>query len=98
MRILPPKKACTILDLARASEFSTCTVSKALSGAPGVNAVTRARIEGMARRLGYVPKAAASALRGGHPPVVGVFAYFEESWAPTQILWGMGSELPQHKL
>jgi LacI family transcriptional regulator len=50
-------------DISRATGFSMFTVSRALSGAEGVSAESRAQVLKVARELGYIPNRAAQELR-----------------------------------
>ena len=62
----------TITDIAKACGVSRATVCKALNGAPDVAAKTAERIREQARQLGYLPNAAARALKVGRSYNVGV--------------------------
>lgn len=63
----------TIKDIARLAEVNPATVSKALRGLPGkVAPETRARIEAIARELGYRPNAVAATLRTRRSNLIGV--------------------------
>ena len=68
----------TLLDIARACEFSVSTVSIVLSDAPlsrHVAEKTRQKIRDMAKQLGYHPDAFARSLRRRHSQTIGVLAY-----------------------
>jgi LacI family transcriptional regulator len=52
-----------LADIAREAGLATMTVSRALRGSKGVAAATRARVEALARGLGYLPDATARSLR-----------------------------------
>jgi LacI family transcriptional regulator len=68
----------TLLDIARACEFSVSTVSIVLSDAPLARHVaekTRQKIRAMAKQLGYHPDAFARSLRRRHSQTIGVLAY-----------------------
>jgi len=68
----------TLLDIARACEFSVSTVSIVLSDAPlsrHVAEKTRQKIRAMAKHLGYHPDAFARSLRRRHSQTIGVLAY-----------------------
>jgi DNA-binding LacI/PurR family transcriptional regulator len=56
-------KQITIADVARQAGVSTATVSRVLAGLGGARPATRARIEGIARDLGYRPSAVARSLK-----------------------------------
>ncbi len=46
-------KSVTLLDIAEALGVSTGTVHRALHDHPGVNALTKRRVLGMAKSMGY---------------------------------------------
>jgi LacI family transcriptional regulator len=56
------KKNVTLFDIAEALGISTGTVHRALHDHPGVNAMTKSRVQQMARTLGYRPNLAARLL------------------------------------
>lgn len=58
----PATRAVGIKDIARALGISIGTVDRALHGRPGINAVTRKKVLGMAQMLGYRPNLAARML------------------------------------
>ena len=62
----------TISDIAKACGVSRATVSKALNGAPDISAATADKIRETARSLGYLPNAAARALKVGKSYNIGV--------------------------
>ncbi len=64
--------AVDIREVARRSGVSMATVSRALNGRPDVSAATRARIEGVARELGYKPNQQARALVRRRSDMVGL--------------------------
>lgn len=51
----------SLKDLAKECGVSVATVSKALNDQPDIAAATRERIRAAARRMGYLPNAAARA-------------------------------------
>jgi DNA-binding LacI/PurR family transcriptional regulator len=63
----------TIIDVARQAGVSKTTASDALSGSGRVSPRTRARIEEVAARLGYVPNSAARHLRHSRVGAVGLY-------------------------
>lgn len=65
-------KRPTIADIARAAGVSTGAVSYALNNRPGVSEATRARILGIADRLGWAPNRAARALSDGRAGAIGL--------------------------
>ena len=62
----------TITDIARACGVSRATVSKALNGAADISSETAMRVQEIARSMGYLPNAAARALRAGRSYNIGV--------------------------
>ena len=62
----------TITDIAKACGVSRAAVSKALNGAPDISPKTAERIREQARTLGYLPNAAARALKVGRSYNIGV--------------------------
>ncbi len=64
----------SIKDIARAAGVSHSTVSRALSDSPLVSAATRARIQRLAREMGYSPDALARSLVTGRTRTIGVVA------------------------
>ncbi|GGS32820.1 LacI family DNA-binding transcriptional regulator [Actinokineospora fastidiosa] len=65
-------KRPTIADIAKAAGVSTGAVSYALNNRPGVSESTRARIQDIADRLGWVPNRAARALSDGRAGAIGL--------------------------
>jgi DNA-binding LacI/PurR family transcriptional regulator len=62
----------SIKDIARAAGVSHSTVSRALSGSPLVSEATRARIQHLAREMGYSPDAQARSLVVGRTRTIGL--------------------------
>ena len=62
----------SIKDIAKAAQVSHSTVSRALSDSPLVNAATKARIQRLAREMGYSPDAIARSLVMQKTHTVGV--------------------------
>jgi LacI family transcriptional regulator len=62
----------TSRDVARRAGVSQSTVSRALSGHPGVTAEVRRRVQAAVRELTYVPNAAARIMRTGSSGNIGV--------------------------
>ena len=66
----------SLKDLAKECGVSVATVSKALNGQPDIAPATRERIRAAARRMGYLPNAAARALKTNRTYNLGVlFVY-----------------------
>jgi DNA-binding LacI/PurR family transcriptional regulator len=63
-----------LVDVARAAEVSLSAASVALNGRPGVSEPTRAKVQAVARRLGYVPDASAASMRSGRTKILGYVA------------------------
>jgi DNA-binding LacI/PurR family transcriptional regulator len=62
----------TIKSIARSLGISHMTVSRALSDHPSVRPATRAAVQAKAESMGYVPSAAARAMRGDTWPILGL--------------------------
>jgi LacI family transcriptional regulator len=62
----------SLADVAREAGVSTATASRALSQPEQVRAPTRARVQGAAERLGYLPDRKARALASGRSGTIGV--------------------------
>ncbi len=88
----------TIRDVAKESGFSSTTVSIVLNNAPlarYIPAVTKKRIEGVAKRLGYRPNLFARSLRSKRSHTVGVMVFDMTDPYCTLILRGIESSLYQ---
>lgn len=81
--------AATLKDIARSLNLSPATVSRALNGFPEVNALTRARVEEQARRLGYRPNQIARKLVGGTSGVVALVLPQAENLAADPTFFGV---------
>ena len=66
------EKVSSLKDLARECGVSVATVSKALNGQPDIADSTRERIRAAAHRMGYLPNAAARALKTNRTYNLGV--------------------------
>jgi DNA-binding LacI/PurR family transcriptional regulator len=71
-----------LIDVAAAASVSVSAASVALNGRPGVSDQTRARIQKVARKLGYIPDAAAASLRSGRSSLV---AFVSEATAHPSL-------------
>src|SRR5215207_6384522 len=63
-----------LVDVARAAEVSLSAASVALNGRPGVSEPTRAKVQAVARKLGYVADASAASMRSGRTKIIGYVA------------------------
>ena len=63
-----------LVDVARAAEVSLSAASVALNGRPGVSEPTRAKVQAVARKLGYVADASAASMRSGRTKIIGFVA------------------------
>lgn len=63
-----------LVDVARAAEVSLSAASVALNGRPGVSEPTRAKVQAVARKLGYVADASAASMRSGRTRIIGYVA------------------------
>ena len=61
-----------IVDVAKAAGVSTASVSRVISGLPGVSEATRARVDAAVKSLGYRPDLAARRLRSGRTDTLGL--------------------------
>ena len=64
--------AVTIKDVAKYLGVNVSTVSRALSGHPGIRSETKERVQEAAKALGYVPSASAQTLANGRSNCIGV--------------------------
>ena len=71
---LSEKFMASIKDVASAANVSVKTVSRVLSGYPGVSDKTKVRVEAAMQKLEYFPSAAAQSLRGHEKGIVSVIA------------------------
>jgi len=62
----------TIKDIAKAAGVSHTTVSRALNDNPAISPATRARIQDLARNMGYTPSAVAQSLLSQRTRTVGM--------------------------
>jgi DNA-binding LacI/PurR family transcriptional regulator len=76
-------------DVARDAGVSVMTVSRVLSGYPGVSDETRARVERSVAALDYRANAAARVLAGGRSRTLGVIALESDQFGPTHMLFGI---------
>ena len=59
-----------LVDVARAAGVSLSAASVALNGRPGVSEPTRAKVQAVARKLGYVADASAASMRSGRTRLI----------------------------
>jgi LacI family transcriptional regulator len=67
-------RRATLKDVCSQAGVSLYTASRALTGHPGVAKRTRAHVQAVAARLGYVANQHARNLNGGASNVIGVIA------------------------
>ena len=68
----------SLKDLAKECGVSVATVSKALNNQPDISAATRERVRAAAHRMGYLPNAAARALKTNRTYNIGVLFVDEQ--------------------
>ncbi len=83
-------------DVARAANVSIATVSRTLSGRPGVSEETRARVRAVADRLDYVVSPEASRLARGETGRIAVLVSSVGAWFFATMLSHIESELREH--
>lgn len=66
------KKACTIVDLAKALDVSAATVSRALNDHHDISEGTKIRVRKMANKMGYQPNRIAAGLRQMKSNTIGI--------------------------
>jgi LacI family transcriptional regulator len=88
----------TSRDVARRAGVSQSTVSRALSGHPGVTEEIRQRVRDAARELIYVPNAAARAMRTNRSGNIGVVTARLHNPIYPELLHLLGRELRQAEL
>ena len=59
-----------LVDVARSAGVSLSAASVALNGRPGVSEPTRAKVQAVARKLGYVADASAASMRSGRTKII----------------------------
>ena len=72
--------------LAAALEVSASTVSRALSGKPGVSDRTRRRVAELAHELGYTVSSSASRLARGRTNTVGLIVTAPDQWYQSAVI------------
>lgn len=87
------RQAVSLADVARQAGVSPTTASKALNAKADVNETTRARVEAVARELGYLPNTFARGLMGVKTGTVGVITSDLEGRFALPILMGVEDEL-----
>jgi LacI family transcriptional regulator len=68
----PPERRVVLADVARLAGTSEATASRALKDDPRIGATTRATVQAAARKLHYVPNAAARSLRARRTHILGL--------------------------
>jgi len=69
----------TIKELAKASGYSTATISKALHDKSDVSKETKRQVKALAEKMGFRPNQAALQMRLGKSTVVGLLVAQEDS-------------------
>jgi DNA-binding LacI/PurR family transcriptional regulator len=82
----------SIKDIARAAQVSHSTVSRALADSPLISEPTRARIQELAQRMGYVPDAQARGLVMGRTMTIGVVVTTIADPFNAQVVQGIESQ------
>ncbi len=88
--------AVSIKDIARAAGVSHSTVSRALSNSPLVKPETKARIQRLAREMGYSPDARARSLVMGQTRTVGVVVTTISDPFAAQVVQGIENTAHEH--
>ncbi len=78
-------KRITSLDVAEAAGVSQSTVSRALSGSPSIGIATRARVEQIARDLGYHVDRRAAQLRKGETGTIAIVVVGRQGEDPMAV-------------
>jgi DNA-binding LacI/PurR family transcriptional regulator len=86
----------SIKDIAKAAGVSHSTVSRALSDSPLVKAETKARIQRLAREMGYSPDARARSLVMGQTRTVGVVVTTIADPFAAEVVQGIESTAHDH--
>lgn len=92
------RKKPLLKDIARLAQVSEMTASRAIRGAPDVSAATKARINDIARQVGYVPNRIAGALASQKGNLVGVVVPSLSSSVFPEVLSGISATLKQTEL
>jgi DNA-binding LacI/PurR family transcriptional regulator len=86
----------TIRDVAAAAGVSTATVSRVLTGEPGIGATTTALVLATAKRLQYRPSAAAQRLRTRSSSLLGVVVQSVGDGYVGEVVLGIQSRARDH--
>ncbi|GAA3591306.1 LacI family DNA-binding transcriptional regulator [Agrococcus terreus] len=84
-------------DVARAAGVSKATASRALSGADGVSAATRERVQRTAEELGFRVSGAARRLATGLTRTIGVLTPSVDRWYFGSVLHGVADAADAHE-
>ncbi len=82
-----------IKEVAKTAGVSISTVSYALNGSDKVSETTRARIQAVAKSIGYTPKLAARTLKGNKTNIIGVYISGFQGEFYGELLDGMQHQL-----
>lgn len=85
----------TIKDIAKAAGVSHTTVSRALNDNPAISPATRARIQDLARNMGYTPSAVAQSLLSQRTRTVGMVVTTIADPFVVQVVAGVESVAQQ---
>ncbi|CAH0538946.1 trehalose operon repressor TreR [Vibrio marisflavi] len=86
-------KKLTIVDIAKLSGVGKSTVSRVLTNDPKVRVETRARVERIIAKHGYVPSKSAQSMRGGSQKVIGVIISRLDSASENKVVSSILREL-----
>lgn len=90
------ERPARLADVAESSGVSVATVSRALSGHPGVSDELRRRIEREAERIGYVRDATGHSLRSGKTSLVGVWVESIQNASSARLVSALTDALHPH--
>jgi LacI family transcriptional regulator len=88
----------TIRDVARLAEVSVGTASKALGGSGKLRPETRARVQAIAKQIGFRPNDLAHSLHRGQSRTVGVISTDSFGRFTMPIMEGLEAYLSEHRI
>lgn len=95
-RPTPRHERTLLVDVARAAGVSIASASRALSGAPGVSAAQRKRIEAIAEELQYEHDPMGRGLRSGKTNLVGVWVESIANASSGRLVTALNDTLHAH--